>query len=452
MKKNVKITIIGGGSHNWCPTIIRDILKIEGLNSWDFRLLDIDPAAARRIARLGGKMAANWNLSATFMATDDQEAALKDADFVIITISTGGLGTAAHDLKIPAKFGIYQTVGDTVGPGGWSNSLRNIPVFVDLTRKIRRLAPRAFIINYSNPMGTLTKTISLHTEQPSVGLCHGLFEVYDLLKDIFKLKSEKEVRVGIAGLNHFFWVLAMTIRGGDGYKMLRRRLQTTTLEKLAARACKLPGIFHSKMKVASELFERYGYLPYTGDRHTCEFFSHYIAPTTRGLRQYGLVRTSIDHRKRLRAEDRKRVTDQIAGRKEIPAQPSREIAAAIIAAVALGREFVDVVNLPNQGQIANLPEGTVVETLGLVNSLGFTPITAGPLPENILPLVMPHAVNQKTIVEAGLQGDWDKAFTALANDPACAHLNWPQIEKMGSALLRANKKYLPQFFKGSKRR
>ena len=207
MKKKVKITIIGGGSYNWCPTIIRDILKIDGINRWDFRLLDIKPAAALRIAKLGRKMADDWNLSATFMPTDDQEAALKGADFVIITISTGGLETMAHDLKIPEKFGIYQTVGDTVGPGGWSRALRNIPVFVDLTEKIRCFAPQAFIINYTNPMSTLTKTICLGTKQPAVGLCHGLFEVDDVLKNTFNVKSEKEIRLSIAGVNHFFWVL-----------------------------------------------------------------------------------------------------------------------------------------------------------------------------------------------------------------------------------------------------
>ena len=451
MKKKVKITIIGGGSFNWCPTVIRDILQIEGLRSWDFRLLDINPPAARRIAKLGRRMAKEWNLSATFMATDDQEAALKGADFVIITISTGGLGTMAHDLKIPEKFGIYQTVGDTVGPGGWSRALRNIPVFVDLTEKIRRFAPRAFIINYTNPMSTLTRTICLGTDQPAVGLCHGLFEVYDKLKNIFNVKSEKEIRLSIAGLNHFFWVLDLMIQGKDGYKMLRKFLKGRSLADLA-KSGDLPGVLHSKMKVASELFQRYGYLPYFGDRHTSEFFSNYLTPNRRRLTEYGLVRTSINERKRLHRKQLKRVTDMIAGLEEISPTRSRETAADIIAAVALGREFVDVVNLPNKGQISNLPEGTVVETMGVVNSLGFSPVATGPLPESLLGLTMPHALNQKAIVEAGLTGDWEKAFVALANDPLCSHLNWPRIEKMGTALLRANKKYLPQFFKGSKRR
>ena len=451
MKKEVKITIIGGGSYNWCPTIIRDILKIEGIKSWDFRLLDIAPPAARRIAKLGRRMAADWNLSADFSATDNQAVALKGADFVIITISTGGFETMGRDLKIPEKFGIYQTVGDSVGPGGWSRALRNIPVFVDLTQKIRRFAPQAFIINYTNPMSTLTRTICLHTDQPAVGLCHALFEVYDLLMRIFGIKNEKEVRLHIAGLNHFFWLLDMKIKGRDGYKMLQQRLKGKSLSSLY-KSPKHSSVFHSSRKVAGELFERFGYLPYTGDRHTCEFFSNYIVPSTRRLKEYALIRTSIAERKRLEGLHIKQVMAQISGREKISPQRSRETAADIIAAVALGGEFVDVVNLPNHGQILNLPQGTIVETLGVINSLGFTPLVAGPLPQGILPLIMPHALNQELVVEAGLTGDWDKAFTALANEPACAHLNRPQIEKMGTALLQANKKYLPQFFKAGKRR
>jgi len=386
------------------------------------------------------------------MFTNDQQAALKGADFVIITISTGGLTTMAHDMQIPEKFGIYQTVGDTVGPGGWSRAMRNIPVFVDLTEKIRRFAPQAFIINYTNPMTTLTRTICLHTDQPVVGLCHGLFEVYDVLKKIFSLENEKEISVNIAGINHFFWLLDMRIHGQDGYAMLRRRLRGTSLSNLADMASKLPSVFNSRMKVAEELFRRYGYLPYIGDRHTCEFFSSYISSNRRKLKEYGLIRTTMAKRRQLRSVQLKKVLNWITGSEEIPAQRSRETAADIIAAGALGREFVDVVNLPNQGQVSNLPSGAVVETLGVINSLGFRPLAAGPLPDGILGLVLPHVLNQEMIVQAGLTGDWDRAFMALANDPACSHLTWPQIEKMGTALLRANRRYLPQFFKKAKGR
>lgn len=112
----------------------------------------------------------------------------------------------------------------------------------------------------------------------------------------------------------------------------------------------------------------------------------------------------------------------------------------------IGKEFIDVVNLPNRGQISNLPKDCVLETPGLINASGFYPITVGELPPQILNLVLPHIQNQEMIVEAGLSGDWDKAFYALYNDPLCSHLSYPEIKEMGKKLLKANKKYLPQFF------
>lgn len=140
-----------------------------------------------------------------------------------------------------------------------------------------------------------------------------------------------------------------------------------------------------------------------------------------------------------------RLNALLAGEKKLPDKPSRETAADIIASFVNKKEFIDVVNLSNIGQIANLPMGSVVETLGVVNSTGFNPVSIGNLPEQILNLVLPHVVNQDMIVEAGLDGDLDRALLALYNDPLCSHLTLPEIKEMGIRLLKANKDYLPQF-------
>ena len=124
---------------------------------------------------------------------------------------------------------------------------------------------------------------------------------------------------------------------------------------------------------------------------------------------------------------------------------SRETAADIIGAFVNDREFIDVVNLPNIGQIQNLPLGSVVETLGIINSLGFTPISVGDLTTSILNLVQPHIINQNRIVQAGIEGDLGKALSALYNDPLCAHLSIPKIREMGLRLLKAEQEFLPWF-------
>lgn len=442
----IRIAFIGGGSVNWSPGLIRDILLTEGLEELEFRLLDLNLDSAETMKRFGEKMAAEWGRDGvTFLATSNADEALSGADFVIITISTGGLDAMEHDLVIPERYGIYQTVGDTVGPGGWARALRNIPVFVSYAEKIKRLAPRAAILNYTNPMSVLTRVLALKTNQPVVGLCHGLFECYGILQRIFGLKSEDEIKVNIAGINHFFWILELRIRGEDGYTLLREKLRGRNFDDLIRETYTDGAGFSSHKLVAGELLEEFGYLPYVGDRHICEFFSHYLT-SLENIERYRLKRTTIEDRKRSLASRRNWVERVLSGEERFERRRSRESAADIIAAIALGGEFIDVVNLPNRGQVANLPQGAVVETLGVVNSLGFVPLSAGPLPQPLLNLVLPHVVNQEMIVEAGLEGDREKALLALANDPLCRHLTYPQIREMGLALMEAHKGYLPQFF------
>lgn len=445
MSKKVKITLVGGGSVNWSPKLINDLMLKEGLEKAEFILLDIDLPAAEKIAQLGKKINEERELSYTFEATNDEEAAFKDTDYVIITITTGGLDAMEYDLKIPEEYGIYQTVGDTAGPGGWARGLRNIPVFAKMAKKIEKLSPHAIVLNYTNPMATLTKTFYKVSKLSTVGLCHGVFETYRILMEIFNLKKEDEIKVNFGGTNHFFWVLDFKVKGEDGYKLLREKLKGRSLSELVKEIHKDEIGFQSRIQITSELLEHFGYLTYV-DRHISEFFSYYLTLNEDRLKEYGLQRTSIKERREGKKRAEKRLQNFIKGKEKLSSKPSREIAANIISAMQMGKEFVDVVNLPNQGQIFNLPKGSVLETLGLINANGFHPVIVGELPLQILNLVLPHVQNQDVIVEAGLRGDWDKAFYALYNDPLCSHLSYPKIKEMGKKLLEANRKYLSQFF------
>jgi alpha-galactosidase len=414
-------------------------------------ILDTNPEAGDRIRRLGRKLARDWGLAAEFECTTRAEEAYPGADFVLVTISTGGLDAMEHDIRIPEEYRILHTVGDTVGPGGWSRSLRNIPVAAEMARTVARLAPQAVLLNYTNPMGTLTQVFCEVGRLRTVGLCHGLFEVYADLQKIFGLEREEDIKVRFGGLNHFFWITEMRIPGGDGYALLKKRMGEGRFADLLEQ--EKPGSgessFRSGKQVCSELLETFGYLPYTADRHTCEFFGCYNVGDSDGgettLDRYGVKRTSIAERREKAGHNRERVDDLIEGRQELPRDRSRETAADIMAACIEGRDFIDVVNLPNEGQIPNLPRGTVVETLGVASRLGFTPLQAGNMPEQVLPLIWPHAHNQKLIVEAGLKGDLELALWALQCDPLCAHLTPSACREMGQRLLKANREWLPQF-------
>lgn len=446
MAERPKITLVGGGSVNWSPRLLNDMMLKEGLGEADYYLLDIDIKAAERVAKLCAKMAKKRKLGCKFTPTSDETLAFENASSIIITISTGGLDAMSHDLAIPEKYQIYQTVGDTVGPGGWSRALRNIPVFARWAKKINKLAPDAWVLNYTNPMSSLTKTLCDLLDQPVVGLCHGLYEVYRVLQQVFELESEDEIKTRFGGVNHFFWLLDMSIRGRDGYAMLRERLRGRNFSELVAEAYVDEAGFSSRYKLAGELLNQIGYLPYLGDRHTSEFIPGYLNIDEGRLTDFNLKRTTIEERRERAAKRANEIEDMIAGKKPTPEKASRETAADITAIRIHGGEMIDVINTPNRGQIANLPFGSVVETLGVVNSVGFTPLSVGELPCQIHALTLPHAINQDMLVEASFEGDKEKAMQALLADPLCSHLPKCRTREMGEELLKANARILPKPF------
>jgi alpha-galactosidase len=452
-EKKIKITVVGGGSQHWAPTIIRDIVFKPGMEKVRINLclLDVHLPRARAIQVLFNARFREWNIRRVNIGvTSDVGKAFDGADFIIITVSTGRLKTMQHDLAIPEQYGIYQTVGDTVGPGGWSRALRNIPVFLDFTRQIRKRAPRAFVLNYTNPMGALTKVLADELgRQRVVGLCHGIFSCLHLLRKIFNLKTERDIQLRFGGLNHFFWILDMQIKGEDGYQLLRKKMKGRSFAALVKDTYKDSMGFHSGHLLASELFEQYGFLTYVEDRHTCEFFNCYIT-SKKQMERFKLVRTTIAQREAGYRHAAERIRLWTLGKKadtSLAPVPSRETAADIIHAITCNQGFKDVVNTVNVGQISNLPLGAVVETMGYVDAGGITPLTIGPLPGPIQSLLWPHANVQIKTVQAGISGNLEEALLALAADPVCAHLTISDVKKMGMKLLNANRRYLPQFFK-----
>ena len=300
----VKIVLIGGGSAHWSPRLINDLLLTPSLSlqSAEYVIYDLNLEAGVKMADFGNKLARHRELSCSFHATVVASEAFTDAKYVLITISTGDLDAMEYDLLIPEDYRIYQTVGDTVGPGGWARSLRNIPVFVELARNIERYSKNAVVLNYTNPMATLTKTICQVSNLRTVGLCHGLFEVYAVLTRMFGLESENDIKVRFGGTNHFFWMLDMQIRGEDGYALLKEKLNGRSFAEVVMELYDDEAGYTPNKLVTDELFQTYGYLPYVGDTHTSEFLPYYLTQDPSRLANYKLKRKTIAGR---RLESRK---------------------------------------------------------------------------------------------------------------------------------------------------
>jgi alpha-galactosidase len=440
-----KVVLVGGGSYGWSPTLIKDLLLKAGLEQVDYCLLDINLEAAEMLRAYGEKANGKFGTDCRFTATTDEDEAFDGAGYVVITISTGGLEAMRHDLQIPESYRIYHTVGDTCGPGGWARAVRNIPVFVEMARKIERLSPEAVVLNYTNPLAVLTGAVCRTTGLRTVGLCHGLFGNYRVLQSMFGLESEEQIRCRSAGVNHFFWMLDLAIDGRPGYPQLRERMAGRSLAQFISDLCTDGALSHADTRVASELLDQIGYLTYLGDRHTSEFLPQYLTGTEENLERYKLVRTSVRERMDRAAARKQWIQDVLDGREALPDTPSRETAADIIHSFVNGREFVDVINVPNVGQIENLDPGIVVETLGVVNALGFTPLSVGPLPDKVLDLTLPHARNQVSTLEGMLNQDREQVYEALIHDPLCSHLTYPERLQMGRELLEANHDLVPAF-------
>jgi len=190
-----RITMIGGGSYNWAPTIINDILLTPDLNGSHIVLDDLAKEPLETIHALGEKMIAEKKSDCTISSTSDETEALEGTDFVIVSISTGGFNAMEKDLTIPLKYGVIQTVGDTVGPGGLARTLRSIPVQVGIAKRMEKLCPKAWLVNITNPMAALCLAVNQTTNTKTIGLCHELQGVLYILKSMLKLSQSFHMAV-----------------------------------------------------------------------------------------------------------------------------------------------------------------------------------------------------------------------------------------------------------------
>lgn len=405
-------------------------------------LHDVAPGPMEEMQRLGRKIMAEAGADFTIETSGDLKTALKDAEFVIVTITTGGLEAMRKDLDIPLRYGIYQSVGDTVGPGGWSRALRNVPVLVGIAKAMEEVCPNAWMLNLTNPLTVLTRSVYKTTRIKAMGLCHELQGVRGGMIRMFGNRVE-DYEMKVAGVNHLIWLLDLKINGRDGFEMVREYEATGKAVPLRSTSGGHRAPFQDRWKVKQSLLKTYGYLPAAGDRHVAEFFPYFLTEETGAGEDYGVLLTKIEHRYDMLRASQAEVKAMVAGEKPVPLDHSPEESADIIAAMVNGRPFRAIVNVPNTGQIDNLPREAIVETMAEVGATGVNPIGVGALPVGILGTLHPHAVNQELLVDAALTGDRQLALQALIGDPLVR--DYKAAPKLMDELLEAHAELLPQF-------
>jgi alpha-galactosidase/6-phospho-beta-glucosidase family protein len=307
-----RLAFVGGGSYQWGPKIIQDIALNEELRGGTLVLHDINGEALRDMYQRGTRALDETKADLKLEKTRRLEEALRRADFVILSISTGGLDATALDLEIPARYGVVQTVGDTVGPGGLFRGLRNIPVIVEIARSMEQDCPDAVLLNLTNPLTVLTRAVTKATPIKAIGLCHVLFSTLGMLSKMFEV-PEGAINVKVAGVNHFIWVTDVSVDGRNATGEALRRISGGEARGISlSDADGDSDPFTNTWGFRTELCRLYGYLPAAGDRHVCEVLPGYLWDEKERER-LDLRVTTVDIRRKRLAADRESVSCMVRG-------------------------------------------------------------------------------------------------------------------------------------------
>jgi len=438
----MKITLLGGGSYAWTPKIMGDFATSPLLADDEVVLYDIAPEPLELVGSLAQRMVEATGSRLRVSCTTCQKDALDGADFVVITISTGGLDAMQVDLEVPERYGIRQTVGDTVGPGGFSRALRNVPVFVELGRAMQEHCPDAWMLNCSNPLTTLTRAVCRETGIKALGLCHGVVGFMKSLGPVLGFESLDEIDFVSSGIDHCGWLLQLNVKGRDGFDLFRDKGLGPGGEAALCVDAIDDFIPDTHIRVGFLIFSEVGYLPTIGDRHIVEFFPHFLHdPAT--MDKLGLVCTTVDERRENRRKAEAQLRSMLSGDTPIEPKLSSDVVLESVLALS-GRQPANIgLNAPNVGQVPNLPEDAIVDTWCWVTEDYVQPLCAGPLPPVLQTLVEGHLVRQEMSIDAALSGDRQIALEGLVTDPLVQDMTCARA--MLEELLEGNRRHLPAF-------
>jgi len=447
----LKIAYIGGGSREWARKLMFDLALCPDLIG-EVALYDIDMEAAHLNEQLGNWLQeqsgilSRWHYATVSLLQE----ALRDADFVIISIQPGPLELMAEEIALAEQYGLYFPVGDTTGAPGLMRGLRSVAIYKTFAETIAAYCPKAWIVNYTNPMSICTRALTrVASELKVFGCCHEVFSTQRMLARIaaqylkIELPSRTYIEINVLGINHFTWIDQAKYHEHDLFQLLKHHLKqpgtlrTYTQEEVE----RWNDWFHSTDQVKFILFQRFGILAAAGDRHLVEFLPGFIrSPET--LFKWGIIRTPVSWRIERWKSTPQRTRNLMSGQTPLHLEPSGEEEIGMLRALVGLGDIVTNVNMENNGQITNLPARVVVETNAHFSLNTVQPLKAGMLPAGLVPLINLHCANQELIIEAALANDYGLAFQAFQNDPT-NHLPidiaWEFFKKM----LQLTHKYLP---------
>ncbi len=438
----MKITFMGAGSTIFARNVIGDCMCSEVLRNSIFALYDIDAdrlEESRIILEKMRETMGGFGEIQCFVGEENRKEALRDATFVINAIQVGGYEpSTVIDFEIPKKYGLRQTIADTLGIGGIMRALRTIPVMEAFARDMEEVCPNAWLLNYTNPMAMLTGYMQRYTKIKTIGLCHSVQvcvqKLFALLGMEDKLDGHKEL---IAGINHMGWLLEIQEKNGvDLYPEIKSKID----EKLADPKC--------KDKVRLDYIRNFGYYCTESSEHNAEYNPFYIKSKYPELiEKYNIPLDEYPRRCVNQIASWKKEYQKIldGGIREV--KRSREYASHIMEAIVTDVPYQIGGNVLNKGHlITNLPEDACVEVPCLVNASGIHPCYVGNLPVQCAAMNMTNINVQLLTIEAARTLKKEHVYQAAMLDPHTgSELDIDTIKKMVDELLEAHKDFLPEY-------
>jgi alpha-galactosidase len=430
-----KIAMIGAGSVVFCKTLIMDILATPALSNSEFRLMSRTMPKLERMKSFVDRVIKDNGLDASASITLDRREALKDADYVIVMLQIGGVDAFQMDYEIPMKYGVDQCIGDTLGPGGIMRALRTIPEMLDIAKDMRELCPKAYLLNYVNPMAPVCWALGTVPGLNFIGLCHGVQTTLDLISRYVDV-PKKEIDALVAGINHMAWFLSIKHKGEDLYPLFKER-------------CEKPEYYINE-KVRIEVMRHFGYFMTESTGHLSEYVP-WFRKNQKALDLYcdepAFGGATGAYYKWCRL-----IANELLERDLFEGEPTKiehrsvEYCSYILEALETGVPFKLQGNVRNDGYITNLPNGCCVEVPIFVDRLGLHPTVVGALPSQLAALNQSNVTAQGLAVESAMKGDPDLAVAACAMDPlTSAVLTLKETRDMAAELFEAERQWLPRF-------
>ena len=458
------ITVIGAGSASFGENTLSAILRSKKLRGSTLRLVDRNPDSLDIVHRLANRLNVEWEAGFTVSAHTDHREALDGAQFVVNAIEVGARENLwRRDFEIPMKYGVRQPYAENGGPGGFAHAARNIGPILQIARDMEQACPEAWFINFTNPMVRICDAVNRHSKIKSVGLCHQIYAGYVMVgmalagdlgievppeltgmhasadqyvaQQLVRKQIVPLVDIRAAGTNHFSWILSIRDRrtGEELYPLFRKRF------------FELDPKFEP---LTRDVFSAFGWFPVPGDTHLCEYLPWTSDPVTKPWEKYDIKLYDWDLMAAIRDFKLDRLNEMANGNLTIEGllDTDSEGALEMIENISgASTHYHLAANLPNVGQIANLPLGATVETPVVVDGAGIHPVHVGALPEPIAELCRRETTVAQLCVDAAAEGSREKALQCLLLDPVITDIE--TAKKILDDYLVSYKEYLPQFWK-----